>query len=389
MKSAIQTDKKNWHKIIVRVLFAISVVVVCVGCINLIRERNVRIAEEERIRQEEERIRQEEEEYIKLERFFREKKEDMQKFIKLSKKSILGEEEYIIIFDKGWYYSSSRDAYKQGGWIPVLYDKGTFVLEDNAEIEKTLNENADLAEALDSIRENEVIISILQIKPDEDMWMVSFGISTEFTPHIITNDISKRFIYCENVDDERYEYKNIEGDWYEYIDLNEKGRAIQEEKEYTELEKLFWENKEDMQRVINAFDESTMGENQYSILFDGESYRSELSRNKTSDYLSVLYIGGFVIEEDEEMEKVFNKNIELREAVEAIEKNGVITDISIFYKDDMRMVEFWIDTKFTPFITSNNGVENSFAWCDNKDCKIYGYKNVEGNWYMYIEVAPE
>lgn len=222
--------------------------------------------------------------------------------------------------------------------------------------------------------------------------------------------LKKNIIYCKNVDDERYEYKNIEGDWYTYIGLNEKGRAIQEEKEYTEFEKLFWENEEDMQRVINAFDESVMGKNQYSILFDGERYRSQLSGKKTSDYLLVQYIGGFVIEEDEEMEKVFhentnmgifvieedeemekvfNKNIELREAVEAIEKNGVITDISIFYKDDIRMVEFWIDTKFTPFITSNNGIENSFAWCDNEDCKIYGYKNVEGNWYMYIEAAPE
>lgn len=67
MKFAIQTDKKNRHKIIVRVLFVISVAAVCVGCIDLIRERNMRIAEEERIRQEEEQ-------YIKLERIFGEKK---------------------------------------------------------------------------------------------------------------------------------------------------------------------------------------------------------------------------------------------------------------------------------------------------------------------------
>lgn len=186
MKSAMQTDKKNWHKIIVRVLFAISVVVVCIGCINLIRERNMRIVEEEQIRPKEERIMQEEE-YITLKRLFRENKDDLQKFIELSKESILGEEEYIIIFDKGWYYSSSRDAYKQWGWIPILYDNGTFVLEDNAEIEKTLNENADLAEVLNSIGENGMITSINQISLDEDMRTVNFDISTEFTPFIVSS----------------------------------------------------------------------------------------------------------------------------------------------------------------------------------------------------------
>lgn len=272
--------------------------------------------------------------------------------------------------------------------MPVLYDNGTFVLEeDNAEIEKTLNENTDLAETLNAIRENEVIISIHQINLDEDMWTVSFGISTEFTPFIVMNDINKRFIYCENVDDERYEYEKIEDNWYTYIGLNEKGRDIQEGKQYIELEKLFLENRADMQRFIDAFDESAMGKKEYFIFFDSEDYR-EVSRHKKEDYLSVLYIGAFVIDEDEEMEEVFNKNTELKEAVKTIKENEVITDIGIFYiEESMRKVEFMVDTKFTPFISTNQ--KNSFVWCDNEDCIRYGYKNVEGNWYVKIGDEPD
>ncbi len=249
MKFAIQTDKKNKRgKIMMRVLFVISAAALCAGGAYLIRKRNIRIAEEERIRQEEEQVRMKEEK------------------------------------------------------------------------EKRKKEKVLLMEAY--FKENEV--------------------------------------------------------------------------EFSGLEKLFQENEEDLQNFIDALDERIMEENEYCILFyDSERYRAQLSGNKTSDYLSVLYSGTFHIDENEEMESVFNKNTELREAVNRIIENRVIVWIDISYcgqtyqGEDMRIVEFWIDTKFTPFITTNNDVENSFAWCDHEDCIRYGYKNVEGNWYLNIAPEPE
>lgn len=57
-----------------------------------------------------------------MKKLFRENEDDLRKFIELSRKSILGEEKYIIMFDDYWYYSSSRAAYEERGWIPILYD---------------------------------------------------------------------------------------------------------------------------------------------------------------------------------------------------------------------------------------------------------------------------
>ena len=34
-------------------------------------------------------------------------------------------------------------------------------------------------------------------------------------------------------------------------------------------------------------------------------------------------------------------------------------------------------------------ITNYFARCNNKDCEIYGYRNIEDNWYMLIEDPPE
>ncbi len=167
------------------------------------------------------------------------------------------------------------------------------------------------------------------------------------------------------------------------------------EAKFAKLEELFRENEEDLQNFIDALDERIMEENEYCILFyDHDAYDAQRSGNKTSDYLSVLYTGSFIIDEDKEMERVFNKNTELREAVNTLIENGVIvwidTSIDISYQgEDMRRVGFWIDTKLTPFISTNIDVWNSFVWCDNEDCIRYGYKNVEGNWYLKIGAMPE
>lgn len=48
----------------------------------------------------------EEEQYMKYSSFFENYGNDVQKFIEQSRESILGEEEYCILFDERWYYSS-------------------------------------------------------------------------------------------------------------------------------------------------------------------------------------------------------------------------------------------------------------------------------------------
>lgn len=163
------------------------------------------------------------------------------------------------------------------------------------------------------------------------------------------------------------------------------------EAKFAKLEELFRENEEDLQNFIDALDERIMEENQYVIYFyDHDRYDSQMSGSRERDYLPVLYTGSFIIDEDKEMWRAFNENTELREAVNTIIENEVIAWIDIFYLEkDMQQVEFMIDTKLTPFISTNIDVWNSFVWCDNEDCIRYGYKNVEGNWYLNIGEMPE
>ena len=98
----------------------------------------------------------------------------------------------------------------------------------------------------------------------------------------------------------------------------------------------------------------------------------------------------FVIEEDEELAEELNENANLKEALDSIKEKGVITSIGLYcIYENIQVVYFTVNTDFTPFITTNNGITNYFAWCNNKDCEIYGYRNIEDNWYMLIEAPPE
>lgn len=159
------------------------------------------------------------------------------------------------------------------------------------------------------------------------------------------------------------------------------------EKEYIEFEKLFRKNEDDMQNFIETSRGSILEEEAYYMLFDNESYSSVRS---DEEWITILYEGAFSSKEDREDVKALDKNVDLKEALDCLRKKGVISSVSLFYLEkEMPMVIFWVNTEFTPFVTSNNGIINCFVWCENKDCEKYGYRNVEDNWYMHIEEPPE
>lgn len=117
MKCVTQTDKKNKRKIIVSFILGMFAIILCAGCICFnVREKNAQTPEERQDR--------------KLKKLFRENEDDLRKFIELSRKSILGEEEYIIMFDSNWYFSSFCEDYEKRGWIPILCDRHV-LSEDN------------------------------------------------------------------------------------------------------------------------------------------------------------------------------------------------------------------------------------------------------------------
>lgn len=163
------------------------------------------------------------------------------------------------------------------------------------------------------------------------------------------------------------------------------------ESEYIEFEKLFRENKYEMQQFMEVTDESVLREEESLILFNKKSYLDMQSGSRSRECITILFDNdSFTVNGNEIVEKNLNENLDLIEVLDFIKEKGVITSIGLYcIYENIQVVYFTVNTDFTPFITTNNGITNYFAWCNNKDCEIYGYRNIEDNWYMLIEAPPE
>lgn len=174
--------------------------------------------------------------------------------------------------------------------------------------------------------------------------------------------------------------------------------SSEEEKQYIEFEKLFRVYQDDMQGSVDEL-LNALGGKEYAIYFDEGQYESHISvthpeNSHLAKQIDILYDNQtFVLEENEETAKILNENKDLIDALEVIDEGEVITSIvqadSCYVDGHIVSIVFYIDAKATPFVTSNNGVQNAFVYCKNENCEKYGYKNIEGNWYMWISPAPE
>lgn len=217
MSRATQNDKKNkWKRIFISVIIGIFVIILCIGCIYLMRKKNGQNVENMYDIQQT-IVPYEEEQYIEFENLFREHKDDMSLFVELSQECILGEINYLILFDENWY-SSMQSGNPLGEYIIILFSNNTFVLEGEDEIAEALNKNDDLIGALNSINEKGVITSVDSFYLDETIQMIGFAVDPTFTPFITNNNgVENWFGYCVDKDCEVYGYKNIEDNWYMYI----------------------------------------------------------------------------------------------------------------------------------------------------------------------------
>lgn len=158
------------------------------------------------------------------------------------------------------------------------------------------------------------------------------------------------------------------------------------DEEYGKFEELFRKYQDHMQIIRDELT-NILGETDYVIMFD----EKVISGNLLRECIKILYNNNtFVSEGNEELTNMLNENAILIAELNFLKEEGVITSIDqIFLEKYMSVVLFYINTEFTPFITTNNGVENSFAYIEYEECKKYGYKNIEGNWYMWISPPPE
>lgn len=389
MRRVWQADGGRDYGMLWKGLRVLFVVALCAGFIGLMQEKDMRVTEG--------RIKASLFQRIELGQYFRNCGDDLQRYVELSAESVLEEEEYIIVFDEMWYRSCLRQHEEWGG-ITILYEDEKFASEGHDDVEEILNKNTELKETLELIREKGAIIAVEQRYLDESIRMTEFMLDIESAPSLtldhFDHDQSASLFWSDDKGFEEYGYENFEGNWYRFVGLNEEQQARAREAywekvegEYVEFEKLFHENKDDLQNFIEASHGTILEEEAYYMLFDRESYSSARS---DEEWITILYEGAFSSKEDREEITALDKNVDLKEALDHFRDKGVITSIGLSYNEkEMPMVIFWVNTECTPFVTSNNGSTNCFVWGDNKECEKYGYKNVEGNWYMHIVEPPE
>lgn len=228
-------------------------------------------------------------------------------------------------------------------------------------------------------------------KKDKRKWIISgilFIIFMVFVCETSICLIRKRGIQTT---EEKYFRQEEEGGRKEERAIEMEAYLKELENEFVEFEKLFWENQEDMQKFVEVSQESVLGEIEYVMFLDESNYPAKKSPYKLEGWISILYDDGiFSVEENEEMSESLNENINLKEALKAIKEKGVVEGISrINSMGTEGKIAFEIDTPYTSFIITNNGITNDIAYCTDNNCEKYGYRNIEDNWYMWIPPAPE
>lgn len=165
--------------------------------------------------------------------------------------------------------------------------------------------------------------------------------------------------------------------------------SLELQKQYIEFEKLFREQQDDIKGLVEELlSQELLEKKDFQIVFDEEWYLSMQWSNPSGNEL--LYSNGiFKAEENEELIEILNENTVLKEVLNSIIEKGVIINICGSMSGDIWTLDFLVDTKFTPFITGNNGVTNAFVYCEDEEVEKYGYKKIEDNWYLWISPAPE
>lgn len=163
---------------------------------------------------------------------------------------------------------------------------------------------------------------------------------------------------------------------------------LEREKQFTEFEKLFREQQDDIKKIAEELvNQKYLIQKNYVIVFDENWYSSINLKN----FLKILYSNNtFNVEGDDKIVEVLNENVVLKDGLNSIIEKGVIIEISACTRNNGWILEFVVDTKFTPFIIGNNGVVNAFNFCEGEGMDQDNYhKKIEDNWYLWISPAPE
>ena len=214
-------------RVISGVIIGVVVILLCAGCIRLIKKTNVQIPENRLIKSMAYLV-LDLYQYTEFEKLFREHEEDMRAFVELSWESVLEKKEYWILFDEHEYLNAPSKNWSRS-WINILYSDNTFASKKDKKMAEALNKNDNLIEILNSIQGKGVIIDIFAYDYDgHGSQMIKFDVDSESTPFIrtaVSYGCPSSFAYCESKEGERYGYENIEDNWYMYLAPEHEGGA--------------------------------------------------------------------------------------------------------------------------------------------------------------------
>lgn len=153
---------------------------------------------------------------------------------------------------------------------------------------------------------------------------------------------------------------------------------------YNQFKALYEEEKDHLQTITTElYNADFSKEKEYLIIIGGQ--------NGTGKYISEiieLYFEKSEISSEKlkELVNALNENEVLIEELIAIKQSGIVDQISVGNGE----IAYAVNTDFTPFICTNNGITNYWVYSTtNDDLKKYGYKEMGDNWCMYIPDRPE
>lgn len=153
---------------------------------------------------------------------------------------------------------------------------------------------------------------------------------------------------------------------------------------HDQFQKLFDEKKECLQVISRELhNQDILNEKEYLIIINGRKNSGKYITETMEFSFEELNISS---EKHKEIANILNENAILIEALNAIKQSGFVNEISVGSGE----IAYVVNTKFTPFIHSNNGIANYLVYSTvDNNLEKYGYEKIEDNWYMYIPSRPE
>ena len=163
------------------------------------------------------------------------------------------------------------------------------------------------------------------------------------------------------------------------------------EKSYPKIEEIFYENEELLSNIIEKLNQTDRLESEEDLVISFKWEQEPIWSGKITDTEEIYFYKGEIIENTKYCSQntfdIIKENEELYASLKEMAQDKVI--IQICYIAESREIGFYINTDKTPFVETNNGINNFFVYSTGSDLERYGFEHIKDYWYMMISPRPE